>query len=156
MLLRQQYGSSGSCDYIYFLKMPILWSKQYVTFKYGDFQKASRISLREPFISINSIVVTNKIRRRSCMNRLLQNTLLQVWSVIRISVSEDMREEMLYRCPFTWKWWKDNCHHHWKCNFPMTWPVHVLVGRLVDRSVIISSEGGIVTLPCSSEQVLHV
>ena len=24
----------------------------------------------------------------------------------------------------------------------MTWPVHVLVGRLVDRSVIISSEGG--------------
>ena len=29
---------------------------QYVTFKYGDFQKASRNSLREPSISINSII----------------------------------------------------------------------------------------------------
>ena len=30
-------------------------SIQYVTFNYGDFQMASRISLREPSISINSI-----------------------------------------------------------------------------------------------------
>ena len=37
----------GSSAYLRFI--------QYVTFKYGDFQKASRISLREPFISINSI-----------------------------------------------------------------------------------------------------
>ena len=37
--------------------MPILRSIQYVTFKYGDFQKASRLSLREPSISINSIIV---------------------------------------------------------------------------------------------------
>ena len=36
-------------------QVPILRSIQYVTFKYGDFQKASRISLREPSISINSI-----------------------------------------------------------------------------------------------------
>ena len=47
---------------IFFLKswgqVPILRSIQYVTFKYGDFQKASRISLREPSISINSIQLT--------------------------------------------------------------------------------------------------
>ena len=36
-------------------QVPILRSIQYVTLKYGDFQKASRISLREPSISINSI-----------------------------------------------------------------------------------------------------
>ena len=35
-------------------QVPILRSIQYVTFKYGDLQKASRISLREP--SINSII----------------------------------------------------------------------------------------------------
>ena len=39
-------------------QVPILRYIQYVTFKYGDFQKASRISLREPFISINSIIVS--------------------------------------------------------------------------------------------------
>ena len=36
-------------------QVPILRSIRYVTFKYGFFQKASRISLREPSISINSI-----------------------------------------------------------------------------------------------------
>ena len=41
--------------------MPILRSIQYVTFKYGDFQKASRISLREPSISINSIIIPKNI-----------------------------------------------------------------------------------------------
>ena len=40
-------------------QVPILRSLQYVTFKYGDFQKASRISLREPSKSINSIVITH-------------------------------------------------------------------------------------------------
>ena len=39
-------------------QVSILRSIQYVTFKYGDFQKASRIPLREPSISINSIVFT--------------------------------------------------------------------------------------------------
>ena len=38
-------------------QVPILRSIQYVTFKYGDFQKASRISLREPSLSINSIEI---------------------------------------------------------------------------------------------------
>ena len=35
--------------------VPILRSIQHVTFKYGNFQKASRISLREPSLFINSI-----------------------------------------------------------------------------------------------------
>ena len=35
--------------------MPILRSIQYITYKYGDFQKASGISLVETSISINSI-----------------------------------------------------------------------------------------------------
>ena len=35
----------------------ILRSIHYVTFKYGDFQKASRISLRENSISIISIII---------------------------------------------------------------------------------------------------
>ena len=38
--------------------MPILRSIQCVTYKYGDRQKASRISRRQPSISINSIVKT--------------------------------------------------------------------------------------------------
>ena len=50
----------GSCDYISFPKIMrssayILKSIQYVTFKFGDFQKASRTSLWEPSISVNSI-----------------------------------------------------------------------------------------------------
>ena len=40
--------------------MPILRSLQYVMYKCGDFQKASRISVREPSISINSIFITYK------------------------------------------------------------------------------------------------
>ena len=36
-------------------KVPILRSIQYITYKYGDFQKASGISLVETSISINSI-----------------------------------------------------------------------------------------------------
>ena len=36
-------------------QLPVLRSIQYITFKYGDFQKASRISLPGPYISINSI-----------------------------------------------------------------------------------------------------
>ena len=45
------------CDYFSFSNLgqvPILRSIQYVTFKYGDFQKASRIYLRERSIFINS------------------------------------------------------------------------------------------------------
>ena len=42
-------------------QVPILRSIQYVTFKYGDFQKTSRISLREPSISINSIMKTQSL-----------------------------------------------------------------------------------------------
>ena len=34
--------------------MPILRSIQYVTYKYGDFQKASRITLHEPCITFSS------------------------------------------------------------------------------------------------------
>ena len=41
--------------------MPILRSIQCVTLKYGDFQKALRISLREPSISINSIMGTDDL-----------------------------------------------------------------------------------------------
>ena len=40
-------------------QVPILRSIQNVTFKYGDFQKASRISPCEPSISINSIIMSN-------------------------------------------------------------------------------------------------
>ena len=49
----------GSCDYESFAKirgqMLILMSIQYLTYKYGDFQKALRISLREPSLSTNFI-----------------------------------------------------------------------------------------------------
>ena len=38
-------------------QLPILRSIQYVTFKYGDFKKASRITLHGPSISINSIEI---------------------------------------------------------------------------------------------------
>ena len=44
-------------------QVPILRSIQYVTFKYGDFQKASRISLREPSISIISIKSTKQWKK---------------------------------------------------------------------------------------------
>ena len=37
--------------------MPILRSIQYVTFKYGDVQKASRISLREPSIYLLTLLL---------------------------------------------------------------------------------------------------
>ena len=56
--------------YFFFLKwwgqVPILRSIQYVTFKYDDFQKASRISLREPSMSISSIVITYNSYLWSC------------------------------------------------------------------------------------------
>ena len=45
-------------------QVPILRSIQYVTFKYGDFQKASRISLREPSRSIMSIHVNRECRSK--------------------------------------------------------------------------------------------
>ena len=54
-------GIFGSYVYISFPKMmgssAILRSIQYVKFKYGDFQKASRISLREPSISIKLWII---------------------------------------------------------------------------------------------------
>ena len=58
-MFRRQNCIFGSCDYISFPK--IMGSSAYfevytvVMFKYDDFQKASRISLRGPSISINSI-----------------------------------------------------------------------------------------------------
>ena len=71
MLFRRQNGTFGFCDYISFPKsssqVPILRSIQYVTFKYGDFQKASRISLRELSTSIKSIIRTDARTQQSLL-----------------------------------------------------------------------------------------
>ena len=47
--------------------MPILRSIQYVTFKYGDFQKASIISLLELSTSIKSIIRTDARTQQSLL-----------------------------------------------------------------------------------------
>ena len=48
-------------------QVPILRSIQYITYKYGDFQKASRISHVETSIPINSIIPLNVELNGRCL-----------------------------------------------------------------------------------------
>ena len=54
-------------------QVPILRSIQYITYKYGDFQKASRISHVETSIPINSIVKTHKNAQDDMKYMVLRN-----------------------------------------------------------------------------------